>query len=134
MKKNSVLKFTDYVVDEIIFKNNYSDEESFNIDFDIDSNVNFKDETNFELHMVVELFKSLDISPFKMRVKVTGFFQIESMEAGKKENFVKQNAVAILFPYVRALISNYTALCNVPPLILPPINVVEYIKNKSSEI
>lgn len=41
----------------------------------------------------------------------------------QKEELTTKNTVAILFPYIRALVSNYTANANVPPLILPPINV-----------
>lgn len=51
------------------------------------------------------------------------------MSEGQIENF-KPNAVAILFPYVRALISSYTANANVTPLVLPPINVNQLLRNK----
>ena len=42
--------------------------------------------------------------------------------------------MAILFPYIRALVSTFTANANVPPLILPPINVVNLIENVSKEL
>ncbi|TSJ59961.1 hypothetical protein FPQ13_12760 [Allobacillus salarius] len=33
-------------------------------------------------------------------------------------------------PYVRSLITTYTSNSNVPPLILPPINVVKMMEDK----
>lgn len=50
-------------------------------------------------------------------------FQIVYVEddAGEKDYFAKYNAVAILLPYARSWISNYTANENAPSLILPPM-------------
>ena len=36
---------------------------------------------------------------------------------------LNQNCLAILFPYLRALISSYTALANVSPILIPAINI-----------
>ena len=67
--------------------------------------------------------------PFSMEMEVVGFFSISNVSEEQIENF-KPNAVAILFPYVRALISSYTANANVTPLILPPINVNQLLRSK----
>ena len=40
------------------------------------------------------------------------------------------NAIAILFPYMRAIISTYTANANVAPVIIPPMNINAYLKEK----
>ena len=64
-----------------------------------------------------------------MEMEVVGFFSISNVSEEQIENF-KPNAVAILFPYVRALISSYTANANVTPLILPPINVNQLLRSK----
>ena len=44
-----------------------------------------------------------------------------------------KNAIAILYPYVRALISTYTANANINPLILPAINVNKLIENSEDK-
>ena len=64
--------------------------------------------------------------PFEMKVQITGFF---SLENETKIN-LEPNAVAILYPYVRAIVSTYTANANVNALILPPINVNSLFKNE----
>ena len=46
------------------------------------------------------------------------------------------NAIAILYPYIRSIVSVYTSSINVPPLILPVINVnalIEQLENEKSE-
>lgn len=41
------------------------------------------------------------------------------------------NAIAILFPYIRAIVSTYTAHANIVPVILPPMNINAYLKKKN---
>lgn len=126
----SSLRFIDYIVDEISFKNKYVEGEDFNIDFSIDTDVVFKDENNFILKLSMNIFKDQEQAPFEMNVSVIGIFEVDNIEENLKKEFAEKNSVAILFPYVRALVSNYTAVANVTPLILPPINVVKYIEDK----
>ena len=69
-----------------------------------------------------------------MSVCVIGIFETDNdIDDQLKEDLAEINSVAILFPYVRALVSNYTALANVSPLILPPINVIKYMEEKKKE-
>ncbi|WP_346877600.1 protein-export chaperone SecB [Clostridium sp. UBA5712] len=130
----SVLRFIDYVIDEIYFKNEYNNEESFELDFEIDSNVEFDDANNFVLKLNTHIFQKQENAPFRMNVKIIGIFEIDDVEDNLRLEIAEKNAVAILFPYVRALISNYTAVANVSPLILPPINVTQYLKDKKKRI
>lgn len=68
--------------------------------------------------------------PFDMYVLVRGYF------SGRGEDILQYqaNAIAILYPYVRALVSTYTANSNVTPLILPTINVNKMLKEKKAEL
>ena len=66
--------------------------------------------------------------PFSMNLEIVGYFSV-SGENAAIENF-KSNAVAILYPYARALVSTYTSNANIAPLILPTINVNQFLKNK----
>ena len=72
------------------------------------------------------------------RYMTTGFCARKARESGEEENTgenaaienFKSNAVAILYPYARALVSTYTSNANIAPLILPTINVNQFLKNK----
>ena len=61
-----------------------------------------------------------------MKVNLTGYFMADSCNP----ETLKANAIAILYPYVRAIVSTYTANANITPLILPPINVNKLIKDQ----
>lgn len=56
-------------------------------------------------------------------VKSIGYFEFDSAIEDKKQIFAKQNAPAILFPYIRAHISALTGLSGISPIILPTINL-----------
>lgn len=132
----SKLSFKDYIVESINFKNNVAcDNKETEIIFDIDSDVEFANENEFILKLSIELFRNAEENnyPFNMKIALFGFFEVENVEEKNKMAYAEQNAVAILFPYVRAIITSYTGLANIEPLILPPINVVKYINNKKAK-
>lgn len=133
---NSSLRFVDYFVDYVDFKlNNEFEEKPVNLKFDIDRSVDYlEDENNTMLvTLIVKVFDNAlkKNYPFSMNVSITGVFELNNVAVERKEVFAEVNAVAILFPYIRALITNFTANVNVAPLILPAINVVKLMEDKS---
>lgn len=133
---NSSLRFVDYFVDYVDFRlNNEFEDQPVNLKFDIDRNVDYlEDENNTMLvTLIVKVFdNALEKNyPFSMNVSITGVFELNNVAVERKEVFAEVNAVAILFPYIRALITNFTANVNVAPLILPAINVVKLMEDKS---
>ncbi|UZW13820.1 protein-export chaperone SecB [Clostridium pasteurianum] len=130
----SSLTFKDYIVEKVEFHNNLNfDNEKIKLDFDIDSDVKFSDDDNtFLLNLKVELFKNAvdNNYPFDMSLSIIGIFELDVTDKEKINTFAEVNGVAILFPYVRSIISTYTANANVQPLILPPINVIKYIEDR----
>jgi preprotein translocase subunit SecB len=132
----SSLKFIDYIVEEVEFYNNSNfiaeSSEKTKLDFDIDSKTEFIDENRFTLSLIVKIFQNAVEKgyPFSMNIKITGVFILDNVDEKTKQVLAEKNSVAILFPYVRALVSTYTSASNVHPVILPPINVVKYIENK----
>lgn len=59
-------------------------------------------------------------SPFDLFAKITGTFDIvqDSLDINK----MRIESSRVLFPYVRAYISTYTALSGIPPYVLPLID------------
>lgn len=126
---NSVLKFNNYIVNEIKFKSNEKfvlGDNGTSVDLNIVPKIK-TNKKNMDITLVTEIFKGAEEHnyPFEMTVSLTGQFECEG-EAPEK--FVK-NAIAILYPYIRAIVSTYTASANVNPLILPAINVNKLIEN-----
>lgn len=130
-KYESVLKFNKYVVNKIIFKNNSSfkqGSERMSIDFNIQKEI-FKNNNNMEVKLFTQIFSKAEENnyPFEMEVVLTGYFTEINNE--EDVNF-EPNAIAILYPYIRAIVSTYTASANVSPLILPAINVNKLLEEQ----
>ena len=100
---------------------NKNEERSFNLKV----NHYFSSEISktFELEFVIEIY---DIN-FDIALEMLFLFETEAeiTENFKLSNFPKINAPAIVFPYVRAFISNFTLQAGFEPIILPSINFVK---------
>lgn len=135
-KIQSKLIFEDYIVNKVELINNLNcDRDKIEIEFDINSEVEFTNENEFLLKLSIDIFKDAEKNnyPFSLKVEFVGIFSVEDVNEEEKKDYAEKNSVAILFPYVRALVTNYTAASNIDPLILPPINVVNYLKNKKAK-
>lgn len=118
------LIFNNYVVDEINFRaNSEFKSNEFNLEMNINKNIKYTDSTKMEVYLKLDLFNEKDINlvPFKMNIVITGYFEIQNNT--DNINF-EPNAIAILYPYLRAIVSTYTASANINPVILPAINVL----------
>ncbi len=123
----STLKFVDYVVDEVSYTTNKNFEEKpVQLDIKLGKEIAYSEEQNKLLvTLKCRVFEEVDKNnfPFSLYIQVTGNFEINGVFEGNLENMAHLNAVSILFPYVRSLITTLTSNFNVQPLILPPINV-----------
>ncbi|AGK96707.1 protein-export chaperone SecB [Clostridium pasteurianum] len=132
---NSTLRFNNYIVENIEFNTNYNySGEDKKINFSIDNQCDFE-ENNFILHLGITIFPEAEKNdyPFTMKVRIVGLFEVDSQEDEKnKVYFAEKNSIAILFPYLRALISVYSSNANIGTVILPPINVLKYLEDKKN--
>lgn len=77
--------------------------------------VEFKEEDNLLL-------------PFYLLARIRGFFTVTDGSADPSvcDRIFRVNAVAVLFPYLRSLVSDITSKCDyLSPIILPTINVTK---------
>ena len=74
------------------------------------------------------LFHKTASYPFKMKVSVQGLFVGDNPKELK--DFSKIHAPAHLMPFLREIIGNTTLKANIPPLLLPPFNISELLKEK----
>lgn len=127
MDKRGVITFLDYKVNRIEFVNNneYNGEE-VDVDFDVSAQFQVSEDGQEMIVLLkTDIFapKEGKMYPFRMSVEVEGYFESNFDRQEEKIRQYGKNAVAILFPYVRALVSTFTANANVTPLILPTVNV-----------
>ena len=129
----STLIFDNYIVNNIEYIKNENFQKTkkpVEIDFSIKKQANMED-NRMNVKLLLEVFGNSEQNnyPFEMRVAITGHFIIANKE--EKVNF-EPNAIAILYPYVRAIVSTYTASANISPLILPAINVNKLIEDQEN--
>lgn len=128
----SSMKFINYVVHSVEFTNN-PDFEGEDTSLDFEPTVDFEiQDNNLLVFLSIHVFKDAEKHnyPFEMKVSVVGHFKVSNKENVEK---YKPNAVAVLFPYIRSLISTYTAAANVNPLILPTVNINRMLANKNDK-
>ena len=132
MPKASCLQFKNYTVEKLLF-------ETVPIDAEIHE---FELHPNFHNQLIdigndnydVEL--SVDIAPeenhpmpFKLSVSLIGHFSYSddanSCSDEQKEDILRHNTIAILFPFLRSIVASLTTSANIPPLIMPILNLAE---------
>lgn len=132
MENKSALNFEKYVVDTIYYKinNKYNHQKKeVELPFSFDSK-KIIDGNKMQIDLSINIFENSEINnyPFEMRVVLKGYFSLE----GDLKNIQKfeRNAIAILFPYLRAIVSTYTANANITTVILPAMNINKYFDKK----
>lgn len=135
-KIESVLKFDKYEVKEVSIKSNENfvrTNEPLKISFSIHKDVQHNTKGKMVVTLMVSIFENAEQNnyPFEMTLKISGFF-INNDDSINLD----ANAIAILYPYVRSIVSVFTSSVNVPQLILPVINVnalIDQIENSKED-
>ena len=132
-QKYLALKFKRYLVNSIDFKYNseYTGGKT-KMDVDFGHQVAVKNnEARVSLRCMLFRKAKKEEKPFHLEVQMTGIFEFQTeLEGEELNNILRQQAINILFPYLRALISNITGNTGLPPIILPLINVNQLIQNQ----
>ncbi len=71
-------------------------------------------------------------TPFTLKVEISGIFELKDWE-NNMQNLMKTNTIAILYPFLRALVATLTANVNIPPYILPVFNVVSWFEENEKK-
>lgn len=132
MAKASALKFKDYTVEEILFKNVpvSVDKQEFELHPHFKRELTEVGENQYDLKLAVEMISTEEHPmPFDLRVSLIGHFVLgnESGEVSEKlkNSILKNNTVAILFPFLRAIVASVTTNANIPSLVLPIMNFAD---------
>ncbi|MDV7690057.1 protein-export chaperone SecB [Enterococcus gallinarum] len=135
------ITFKDFYVDFLEYKENpnFANDDTKTLDVDIKP----KADIVFKGDLAVILFESSFGSeenvncPFTANISLKSFFEYEVTknddDIKQLQLLLSQNALAMVYPYIRSLVSDLTLRSNkFPAFILPTINVVELMeKNKS---
>ncbi len=126
--KQGAIKFLDYRVSKVEFYLNKTEKQSNELNVEVSSDKKVDKELK---NMLVELNVEIgdkDESPFFMSICLEGLFELSQDYLDYDINLFYSNALSILYPYVRAIVSTYTAGANIKPVILPTINIKKMLK------
>lgn len=134
MKKTAsgVISFLRYEVERVNFQINSSYmKEEVELEFEPEATFHVSGE-DMLVTLTLHIFKNAKENdyPFEMDLVINGYFSLD-IEVGKIEDF-QANALAILYPYARSLVSSFTANANVTPLILPTININKMLSDSDN--
>lgn len=124
MDNNCVLKLNHLVFDEISFNR---------VNFKSESDLKFDIGFHFEQRDGGEFIAGIRVSgekedEYAFVVRASGYFYLEEGVEGR-DIIAKQNAIAIVFPYVRSQISLLTAQPEVDAVVLPPMNIAQMVED-----
>ena len=127
MQAKSCLSLKNYVVKTMMFSLN----ESFNFNStatislspEFTRNITKIDNDNVAVNLIFRIDNKKGDMPFSMEVNIEGMFYLENWEQPDLFPLIRSNLVAILFPYLRTLVSMITANANIAPYVLPVMNI-----------
>ncbi|UUX35194.1 hypothetical protein [Fundicoccus culcitae] len=138
----AVITFENYEVLEMQYSENTHYNEEIN-----NGNVSLENKFQFEFSLNDEENKALvtiiasigdvtsETQPFYVAVTLQGKFSYDVEEDTNGEGFIaylKSNAVAIMFPYLRQIISTLTSMANnYPAYIMPTINIAKFLETEN---
>ena len=92
------------------------------VEFGIEPNGIFEEDNKMFILTLNVLVKDKK-SCLEVKMTVTGKFEYETNDIQELVPYLGFNAPAIMFPYIRAYITNITALGGMSPIILPTLNM-----------
>ncbi len=127
MEKQVKMKLSIYAVDKMSFMLNKSFKstpgEKIQIKPIFNREITKLDPNRMMLTVSVSLNNLEKEIPFYLDVQISGVFESPDWEDPETNQFIITNATNVLYPYLRTIVTTLTANGNVPPYILPIVNV-----------
>ena len=100
------------------------------LDMDIETKIHDPGEGPIIVELMVAISHDRDAGqPYDVKVAYAGRFGLGDLpDRLTREVFAKQNAVAIMFPFVRSAIAGFTMQGTTGPLLVPAVNVLRLIE------
>lgn len=114
-------RFVEYLFKETSIKLTGEDI-SDDVEFGIEPNGIFEEDNKMFILTLNVLVKDKKGS-LEVKMTVTGKYEYETNDIQELVPYLGFNAPAIMFPYIRAYITNITALGGMSPIILPTLNM-----------
>lgn len=133
--KKSVFQVVSQRLNKVEFKldPNYKfSQEKVPLELDFHTDINkHADKPLAEVSLTLKLFSKTESAPFYCTVSYQGLFAWDqNVPSNSVDKYLNCNAVAMLYSFIRPVVSNLTALSNLPPLTIPFMNFIEEENDK----
>ena len=68
-----------------------------------------------------------------LKITIAGFFSCDYSNEETRKILIYENAVAILFPYLRSQITLVSTQPGLPSIIIPPVNIVDLFNSAETD-
>ena len=132
--KSAVLNLERIAFEEIKYKRDVNkatrtNDYEMNFTRQIDSR---EDNDHFRVALTALVWDKIENS-IDFSITIVGFFTCSVEDENTKANLINNNTIAILFPYLRSQISLVTTQPDLPPMILPPMNIVAMFQESENQ-
>jgi preprotein translocase subunit SecB len=127
---------TSFVTDRLELKNNHIKGRNFKLKPKITRKTGkIKDDIYF-CNLILEVTSSQEQEfPINLLIDFKGVFQFRPGDSeGEIQEFLKVEAVRILFPYLRSIVSNLTTTAMMPPIVLPIVDITQLFPDNRETI
>ena len=124
-----VLQFEGYQIEKIIYEKNIETSDENNINVEVSTGLNSERDKG-KVELSINVLESNENR--KLEISLVGFFTFSNVDDDKKTEILAINGTAILYPYIRSVSSMVTSQDSSPAIILPTVNTINFLKNKSS--
>lgn len=124
-----VLQFEGYQIEKIIYEKNIEISDENNINVEVSTGLNSERDKG-KVELSINVLESNENR--KLEISLVGFFTFSNVDDDKKTEILAINGTAILYPYIRSVASMVTSQDSSPAIILPTVNTINFLKNKSS--
>ena len=122
MPEQAQLHFKNFDITKVILDRELEFRDgSFKVDIQHISEVNDADKNKFRSVFIITI--TVDNNPFNFQVQAVGEFEVigENVEQVIYDNFLNISAPSIIYPYIRAFISNMVLQSGMKPIVIPPV-------------
>ena len=135
MSNQCTLRLLDLYFEKCDFMQQRSKEKSteYNFTFKVKYAVNSDDES--KIKVVIDTTAENSRKTIITNLVTVGIFNVDKSEIDDEtyEQSVKENTVAIIFPYIRSQLSLLTTQPGIEPILIPPVNINALINSGSQE-
>lgn len=126
-KQEAQFRFIDFKVIKSIYQ---IDVPKFKQGGKLDVNFKFPAELDYAqrqpLAFPMEVLIENEDKSLRIQVSIIGVFESD-VDITKEKSFIEVSAPAIIFPYIRAYVSNLTSMSGIQPILLPTYNMTKNV-------